>query len=147
MKQETQYYAFISYSHKDEEWAKWLVSCGVDAIVGSHPHVVQDSTHIAGVPVFYSLGNAISNMSARNTQLELAVTLRFVRDNRTREVRLLEPRADWMWCSLPGHFSDNYTTLFIEEWTGRRSDWSIPNDYDLMLETLRRVSSASGIGH
>ncbi|MCR5277343.1 MAG: CapA family protein [Bacteroidales bacterium] len=136
----------LRHSRSQEEWARWLVSCGVDAIVGSHPHVVQDSTHINGVPVFYSLGNAVSNMSARNTQLELAVTLRFVRNNRTREVRLLEPEAEWMWCSLPGHFSDNYTTLFIEEWTGRRSDWSIPKDYDNMLETLRRVSAATGIG-
>ncbi len=39
--------------------AKSLVSLGFDAIVGHHPHVVQNIELIDGVPVFYSLGNFI----------------------------------------------------------------------------------------
>ncbi|WP_242393839.1 CapA family protein [Anaeromyxobacter oryzisoli] len=37
--------------------ARWLVDRGVDAVVGSGPHVVQGHEMIAGVPVYYSVGN------------------------------------------------------------------------------------------
>ncbi len=39
--------------------AKLLVALGFDAIIGHHPHVVQDIDIIDEVPVFYSLGNFI----------------------------------------------------------------------------------------
>jgi len=39
--------------------AEFLVSQGIDAIIGHHPHVVEDIQLVAGVPVFYSLGNFI----------------------------------------------------------------------------------------
>lgn len=39
--------------------AEWLVNEGADAVIGHHPHVVQDISLINGVPVFYSLGNFI----------------------------------------------------------------------------------------
>lgn len=39
--------------------AALLADIGFDAIIGHHPHVVQDIELINGVPVFYSLGNFI----------------------------------------------------------------------------------------
>lgn len=55
-----------------EELARWLVDNGADHIIGTHPHVVQPTTLLSGYGaqkhlVAYSLGNFISNMSARNT--------------------------------------------------------------------------------
>lgn len=41
------------------EWAKRLVEAGADAVVGHHPHWVQDSESIEGKPVYYSLGNFV----------------------------------------------------------------------------------------
>lgn len=38
--------------------AEWI-DAGADAIVGHHPHVVQDIARIKGVLVFYSLGNLV----------------------------------------------------------------------------------------
>ena len=118
---------------------------GCCAIVGSHPHVVQDSTHIKGVPVIYSVGNAVSNMSATNTRLELAVTLRFVRDQITGECKMLEPQLDFMWCTLPDRLTKSYATIFVDEWIDRSNDWLSPDDYDNMLTTLYRVKSETGI--
>lgn len=135
----------LRHSASQEEWAQWMVEQGADAIVGAHPHVVQDTTHINGVPVIYSIGNAVSNMSAENTRLELAVTLRFVSDPVSGEKTMLEPELHFLWCCLPGRLTDSYSTIFIKEWSGRRSDWLIPGDYDNMIETLRRVRSATGI--
>jgi poly-gamma-glutamate synthesis protein (capsule biosynthesis protein) len=75
------------HSAKQEALAHALVSYGADAIVGHHPHVIQDIGSIEGVPVFYSLGNyvfdqyfddAVSKglalmMYIRNHQLEFEI--------------------------------------------------------------------------
>ena len=137
----------LLHSTTQAQWASWLASQGCCAIIGAHPHVVQDSTHVKGVPVVYSMGNAVSNMSAINTRLELAVTLRFVVDNLTGEKKMLEPQLDWMWCTLPGMLTQSYATIFIKEWATRRSEWLNPSDYDNMMATLARVRAATGIGY
>jgi gamma-polyglutamate biosynthesis protein CapA len=46
-------------SARQKKWAKRFVDAGADAIIGAHPHVVQESELIDGVPVYYSLGNFI----------------------------------------------------------------------------------------
>ncbi len=42
---------------QQRQWARRIVEAGADLIVGHHPHVVQPFETVAGVPVFYSLGN------------------------------------------------------------------------------------------
>lgn len=135
----------LTHSSVQEEWAGWLVDRGADAIIGTHPHVVQDSTSIKGVPVFYSLGNAVSNMSAINTRLELAVTLRFTKNRISGRTEMLPAELDFLWCTLPGRLTDNYSVIPIKEWAGRKGDWLIPSDYDNMLQTYERVKAATGI--
>jgi poly-gamma-glutamate synthesis protein (capsule biosynthesis protein) len=39
--------------------AKRFVEAGADIVIGAHPHVIQESEVIDGVPVYYSLGNFI----------------------------------------------------------------------------------------
>lgn len=39
--------------------AKSFIEAGAGAIVGSHPHVIQENVWIDGVPVFYSVGNLV----------------------------------------------------------------------------------------
>ena len=136
----------LRHNSTQQEWAEWLVSKGVDAIVGSHPHVVQDTTHIKGVPVIYSVGNAVSNMSATNTRLELGVKLSFTHDPAGKMKVMLEPELDFMWCTLPGTLTDSYSTIYVKEWASRRGDWLNPSDFDNMTGTLERVMDATGIG-
>ena len=133
----------LHHDSSQEGWARWFVRQGADVILGAHPHVVQDTTHIKGVPVVYSMGNAISNMSAINTRLELAVTLRFVSDGKGK--RMLEPKLRWMWCTLPDRLTESYATIYVDEWKGRRDAWKDPSDYDNMISTLQRVRQATGI--
>ena len=135
----------LRHDQSQESWARWLVAQGCCAVVGSHPHVVQDTTHIAGVPVIYSLGNAISNMSAENTRLELAATLRFIYDRNSQVKTMLEPQLDFMWCTLPERLTASYATIFVDEWKERRGEWIEPADFDNMMATLKRVKSATGI--
>ena len=68
----------------------WLLQKGVNHIIGCHPHVVQpievreDSLTNEKHLVVYSLGNYISNMSARRTDGGLMVKMELVKDSTTR---------------------------------------------------------------
>lgn len=135
----------LRHSKSQETWAKWLVNEGADAIVGSHPHVVQDTTHIKGVPVIYSMGNAVSNMSATNTRLELAVSINFIRDRKTGRCRMMEPELRLMWCTLPDMLTESYSTIFVDEWKGKKDEWKNLSDYDNMMRTCIRVLQETGI--
>jgi len=136
------------HSSSQERAAQWMADAGADIIVGAHPHVVQDRGYVVDksgrvVPVFYSLGNAVSNMSAENTQLELMVTLRVVRGR--GGATLLEPSYEWLWCSLPGRLCHSYKTVKVKDYIGRRSEWLAPNDYDKMVKTLERMKIKTGL--
>jgi hypothetical protein len=48
-----------THSPAERSLAEALIEAGADGIIGHHPHVTQDIELIAGVPVFYSLGNFI----------------------------------------------------------------------------------------
>ena len=57
---------------QQRELAHFFAKIGVDAIIGSHPHVVQNFEWISkndndSIPVFYSLGNVISNQRWKNS--------------------------------------------------------------------------------
>jgi poly-gamma-glutamate synthesis protein (capsule biosynthesis protein) len=47
------------HSKEQEVLAHFLIDNGVDAVIGHHPHVVQDIEVYKGKPIFYSLGNFI----------------------------------------------------------------------------------------
>ena len=70
--------------------ADWLLEQGVTHIIGSHPHVVQpmelrtDSITGERHAVVYSLGNFISNMSARHTDGGILFRLDLEKDSITR---------------------------------------------------------------
>ena len=127
-----------THSESQEKTAEWLVENGADIIIGAHPHVVQDTTSIAGVPVIYSLGNAVSNMSAADTQLELMATLRIVR-HENGDLSMLPAALTWLWCSRPGGYNNDYTVIPVEEYIGRKDEWMGEWDYDKMMSTYERI--------
>jgi poly-gamma-glutamate synthesis protein (capsule biosynthesis protein) len=43
----------------EQDLAHWFVDQGVTAVIGGHPHVVQEMEIYKGAPIFYSLGNFI----------------------------------------------------------------------------------------
>lgn len=128
----------LQHSKAQENTARWLVECGADAIIGGHPHVIQDYQEINGVPVAYSLGNAVSNMSAANTQLELMATIKIVRHS-DGNLEMLKPTFKYLWCSLPGGYNNGYTVIPVEEFLGKRELWHGKWDYDKMVNTYNRI--------
>ncbi len=62
----------LKANKEQESLARFFANVGVDAVIGSHPHVVQNFEWIqrkdkTTVPVFYSLGNMISNQRWKNS--------------------------------------------------------------------------------
>lgn len=53
----TEYQTVASQFYQD--LARRFVAAGADMVIGSHPHVVQQSEVITGAPVYYSLGNFV----------------------------------------------------------------------------------------
>ena len=91
-------------SKKQKFLADWLLQKGVDHVIGSHPHVVQpievreDSLTKEKHLVVYSLGNYISNMSARRTDGGLMVRMELVKDS---TIRLNHCEYSLVWTARP----------------------------------------------
>lgn len=49
----------LTHSDTQQQLAEFLIDFGVDAVVGHHPHVVQDIALYKNKPIFYSLGNFV----------------------------------------------------------------------------------------
>lgn len=128
----------LLHSDSQENTAKWLIEKGADLIIGSHPHVAQDTDVINGVKVVYSLGNMVSNMSAANTQLGLMATIRIVREP-SGDITMLPLKITHLWCSRPGGLTDSYTVIPVEEFIEKRHLWLNDWDYQKMVTTYERV--------
>jgi len=46
-------------NERQRELARLMIDAGADAVVGAHPHVVQDTETYRGKPIIYSLGNFV----------------------------------------------------------------------------------------
>lgn len=129
----------LTHNERQEILARKMIEAGSDMIIGAHPHVVQDHDIINGVHVLYSLGNLVSNMSARNTQLGMMATVRLIRDC-DGDIMAQAPELTWLWCSRPGGYDkDDYMVIPIEEYIGRRDEWTGTYDYDKMVNTYMGI--------
>lgn len=74
------------HNAEQEQTARWLLEHGCDAVMGGHPHVVQDFT-LDAIPgngrfpevVVYSMGNLVSNQRDVNTDGGIMVELELTR--------------------------------------------------------------------
>ena len=48
-------------SPRQRQLARLMIDAGADAVVGGHPHVIQDTEVYRGRPILYSLGNFVFN--------------------------------------------------------------------------------------
>lgn len=64
-------------SNENQQYlAHWLIDNGADAVIGGHPHVVEEMETYKGKPIFYSLGNFIFDQYfSKETQEGISVGL------------------------------------------------------------------------
>lgn len=136
----------IEYAQKhspdQEEMAAWLVSEGVDLIIGTHPHVIQDRQDVEGVPVFYSIGNAISNQRDLPARLELGLRVR-IATSYLEAPHLVDVTCEYLWCTKPGMVEESYSTLPVVDFLDHRERWKVKEDYDDMVRTLEMVKATA----
>lgn len=82
----------VEYESMPEEYQRELarayIDAGADAVIGSHPHVLQGIEYYQGKPIFYSLGNFIfSNGTYETMMAELTL------DENGCRVRLIPLRS------------------------------------------------------
>lgn len=74
--------------------AREFIKAGADAILGSHPHVIQtmEVMHVKGKPKFviYGMGNFISNQQGLERNCGIVLKLRFKKDFDQKATRLVE---------------------------------------------------------
>ena len=80
-------------NQRQRHLARLMIDAGVDAVVGGHPHLVQDTEVYAGKPVFYSLGNFVFegfDNPVNNTgwMVQLQLTKRGVQSWKVEEVHI-----------------------------------------------------------
>ena len=75
-------------NEKQRVLAHWLIDHGATAVIGHHPHVVQEMEIYKGAPIFYSLGNFIFDQYfSQDTQEGLSVGLT-LQDGRVKNIYL-----------------------------------------------------------
>ncbi|MDO5475572.1 MAG: CapA family protein [Eubacteriales bacterium] len=114
------------YTAEQKEMAKSLIGAGADAVIGTHPHVLQGVEYLDGAPVFYSLGNFWFNGEDLMTGMA-QLTLRLPEDPEEK-VRLEETK--FIPCTQTG--------LYTKE---AESDW----ERDQILQHMRDISFGSEI--
>ena len=90
----------VKANKEQEETARWLLTHGCDAVIGGHPHVVQNFT-IDAIPdndrntevVVYSLGNLVSNQRDVNTDGGIMVELQLTK---TPDSKLLTQNCQYL---------------------------------------------------
>ena len=77
----------LTHNNFQENLAKMLVDSGIDAVIGHHPHVVQDIDIYKNKLIFYSLGNFIFDQYFdNNVQQGLVLSLSIVNDEISYEL-------------------------------------------------------------
>ncbi len=78
------------HSDSQETITELMLANGVDAIIGSHPHYVQQVRYDAakGQVVAYSLGDFLGDATAAGTNYSVVLQLQITRDNLTGETKI-----------------------------------------------------------
>ena len=97
---------------KQRRLAHWLIDHGADAIIGHHPHVVQEMEIYKDKPIFYSLGNFIFDQYfSKDTQEGLSVGLT-VQAGKVKTIHL-----------FPFYGVKSQVQLMVGERRGQFLDW------------------------
>lgn len=80
---------------RQRELARKMIDAGADAVIGGHPHVIQDTEEYKGKPIIYSLGNFMIDLKdnpaqARGWALRLHIKAKTVQAWDTQVVNLDE---------------------------------------------------------
>jgi hypothetical protein len=133
----------LTESATQRRWRDSLYRYGVDAIVGTHPHVVQKCEYDTLHATAYSLGNFVSNMSIAYGQIGMVYELRLKR-RPDSTIALLPPKIDYWWCARTNKLERNYTVVPIMEYLNRKEEFK-EGQYQKMVREWNAIVKKFGI--
>ena len=100
-------YSMDELNSTQKKFTKIFLECGVDAVVGAHPHIGQTMEWLTGddghrMVVYYSLGNFISNFKEADCNVEGMAYLEFYKNGDEcilREGTIIPIINHWEYCS------------------------------------------------
>ncbi|PKP06801.1 MAG: capsular biosynthesis protein [Bacteroidetes bacterium HGW-Bacteroidetes-5] len=128
-----------------QKWERELYSNGVDIIIGSHPHVPQDvavyrdSAGKVSKITAYSLGNAISNMTAKNTRIGVMLEIAVTRDSAGKR-EICEPQKHLIWTVRPTLKGENYSILHIKDYLTNSPTIGKLREHDLIVNYYKQFN-------
>ena len=132
----------LTPSDYQRKWAQLFADEGVLAIVGAHPHVVEPMEIVEGkngnlVPVYYSLGNFISNQNDLNCALCAMADFKVVKDRNGVHIEAAKivPVITHM-------EKNNYTAYLLDDYTdelARRHKFSQTHRGKFSIEYMRKL--------
>ena len=112
--------------------------------MGSHPHVVQPvevkkelSGEVKSVTAF-SLGNAISNMTAVYTRVGMLLTLEFTRTAGGTK-HILMPEYEYLWTSRPGGAERNFSVIPVKDFIDKPERFRQRDEYPKMVKQYLEI--------
>lgn len=124
-----------------QKLAEFMLSKGVDAIIGSHPHVVQPVRYISlpddtlnVYPVVYSLGNFISNQRAQYKDGGIIAELHISKVGQYAKLDSLNYLPYWVWRQ---DHSNGESTFYIVPVAKYESN---PADYEMLPGDIYRLN-------
>lgn len=119
--------------------ASLMLREGVDAIIGSHPHVPQEG-YVYERVVFFSLGNYVSNQSIPPyTQVGMIVRLHIVKNVLTQRVTKIFADREYTWCFRRGEFEKDYVVVPIEEFMKRAEYQADSLKHPVAFEKMKKT--------
>lgn len=92
-------------SAEQRKLAKLLADCGVDLVIGTHPHVIQPVEWINDTLVYYSLGNLISGQKGTNKRIGMIGGVHIQKTEKGK-VKLSNARADLVYTYYNAQFKN-----------------------------------------
>ena len=127
----------LSPSINQFNWESLFYENGADIIIGSHPHVPQDvvtyrdpNGDVKQITA-YSLGNAISNMTAKNTRIGIMLEVILIKTC-FEQKEILQPKVHYIWTSRPASTSGYFTIVPMKEYLDSPSCFNIKGEYELI---------------
>ena len=132
-------------SMEQQRWNRLLLDSGVDVVVGGHPHVVQRTvmrkkTDGSLQVTIFSMGNYISNMSLKNTEMGAAFVLKIAK-TMFGQAFVVGAESIPLWCSRAGGFEKKYTVLPYHDYKNKKDEFLNKENYSRMIATYERLKN------
>lgn len=134
-------------SDTQQQIVELLQSLGVDAIVGTHPHYVQQVVfdEAGGTVIAYSLGDFYGSGEKSGTYYSVLLNLEVTRDNRTGETKITDCSHTPIYLLTPDRDGEPLRLMrmeaAIESYEGNHINKITAVAYENMVYALKRANS------